>query len=60
MTSVGYPDINDFLNLEMAIGTYTGNNSAVPKTVRSTGLGAIEDPYEVYSGINANHGTSQI
>lgn len=54
MTSVGYPDINDFLNLEMALGSYTGNNTAVPNTVRSSGLGVIEDPYEVYSGINTN------
>ena len=54
MTSVGYPDINDFLNLEMALGSYTGNNTALPKTVRSKGLGVIEDPYEVYAGSGQN------
>ena len=54
LTSAGYPDINDFLNLEMSIGSYPGINTAVPNTVRGTGLGAIEDPYEVYSGIKSN------
>ena len=50
MTSAGYPDIDDFLNLDMDLGFYAGNNTALPKTVRSTGLGVIEDPYEVYAG----------
>ena len=60
MTSAGYPDIDDFLNLDMDLGFYAGNNTALPKTVRSTGLGVIEDPYEVYTGINSNEVTSQI
>ena len=54
MTLVGYPEIDDFLNLDMALGPYAGNNTALPKTVRSKGLGVIEDPYEVYAGSGQN------